>query len=373
MFLYHYPRSVIAGLLLAVLSSPLAADDVSPEIAQAIADLSSDVFLTREKASERLLAAGAAAIEPLEAAAARGELETTARALAILEQLVVDAKLPADQDAALAAVKRLAAAKAPGVAARATALVEAVAELRRTQAIARLTDLGARFESQTLAGAALLPTTAQYLEIGPDWTGDDGDLKALAMIYDLQAISFSGEQVTDVWLAHLTDVPSLRTLKLKRTKVTAVGIRGLKELKELTALDLFYFPVDDEAIRPLADMRQLSRVRLYGTEVSKAAAAKLTADLPTTTVDVRRGGFLGIGIEPHPLGCIIARVEIKSMAARAGLEPGDIILSIAGERPGTFEELTKVIGRFEPGEEIALQLYRDGERETLKIKLGEWE
>jgi S1-C subfamily serine protease len=120
-------------------------------------------------------------------------------------------------------------------------------------------------------------------------------------------------------------------------------------------------------------MRQLSGIKLYGTKVSKEGGAKLAAALPTTKVDVRRGGFLGIGIEPHPLGCVIIRVESKSVAARAGLEPGDVILSISGERPASFEELTKVIARFEPGEDVALQLYRDGERETLKVKLGEWE
>jgi hypothetical protein len=373
MSLRHSHRWFVLSTLLALLASSLLADDVPPDVKQAIADLSSDVFLTREKASDKLLAAGAAAIAPLEAAAAQGELETTARALAVLEQLTVGAKERAAQDAALAAIQRLASAKAPGVASRAAALVDAIAELRRTQAIARLADLGAKFESQSLLiGPGFLPAN-QTLEIGPEWRGEDDDLKLMAAITDLQAVSLSGDRVTDAWLEHLSALPALRSLKLKKTKVTAAGIERLKELKELYVLDFLYFPVDDEAIRPLAGMRQLSVIRLYGTKVSKEAAAKLAADLPTTKIDLRRGGFLGIGIEPHPLGCIISRVEGKSVAARAGLEPGDVILSIGGEKPSSFEELTKVIGRFEPGEEVPLQLYRDGERETVKIKLGEWD
>jgi hypothetical protein len=365
---YHYWLIVT---LLALLSSWVLADAVPADLSQAIDDLSSDVFLTREKASDKLLAAGAAAIAPLEAAAARGELETMARALAVLEQLAVDSKEESVRDAALAAVQRLSISELPRVASRAEALVEAIAELRRTQAIAHLTALGATYTDRPqLIGSGILP---HLLEIGPDWRGEDSDLKVLAAISDLQAVSLSSDKVTDAWVEHLTAIPALQYLKLKKTKVTARGIARLKQFKELNAVDLLYFPVDDEAIRPLAEMRQLSIIRLYGTKVSKEGAAKLAADLPTTKIDVRRGGFLGIGIEPHPLGCIISRVEAKSMAAKAGLEPGDVILSIGGEKPGSFEELTKVIGRFEPGDEVALQLYRDRERETLKVKLGEWE
>lgn len=363
----------LLAVLLAMLSSALHAQDDLPGLNRAIDDLSSDAFLIREKASDKLLAAGAAAIAPLEAAASRGELETTARALAILEQLAVDAKESAAREAALAAVKRLASSTTPGVASRATALVDAIAELRRSQAIARLEGLGAKFKYEPLlVGPAILPT-AYLLEIGADWRGESDDLKALALIDDLQAVSFSGDQVNDVWLEHLTTVSGLRSLKLKKTKVTAAGIERLKQFKELYEVAFFYCAVDDEAIRALADMPQLSMVKLFGTKVSKEGAAKLAADLPTTRIDVRRGAFLGIGIEPHPLGCIIIRVEAKSVADRAGLEPGDIIYSIAGDRPGSFEELTKVIARFEPGEEVPLQLYRDGDRETLKVKLGEWE
>jgi len=371
-----FPRchaTLIVAIALLALLSPARADDVPAEVRQAIDDLSSDVFLTREKASEKLLAAGAAAIAPLEAAAAKGELETTSRALTVLEQLVVDAKDSSVQDAALAAIKRLAAAKTAGVGPRATALVEGIAELRRTQAIAHLVDLGAKTQSQSfLLGPGVL-SDGQTIEIGPDWRGEVDDLKSLAMIGDLKIVSLNGEKVDDAWIEHVVAVPGVQWVKLKKTKVTATGIERLKQLKELYGLDLLYCSIDDEAIRPLADMRQLSSVKLFGTKVSKEAAAKLTTDLPTAKIDVRRGGFLGIGIEPHPLGCIVSRVEGKSMAAKAGLEPGDVILSIGGEKPGSFEELTKVIGRFEPGQEIELQLYRDGEREKLKIALGEWE
>lgn len=364
---------IAAALLLAALSSPGLAQDVAADLQAAIDNLASDSFLTREKASDKLLAAGRSAIAPLEAAAAQGELEKTARSLAVLEQLAVDAQDSTVRDEAVAAITRLSTSQLPTVATRAAALATAIVEVRRSQAIDRLEKLGAKFTNQTVViGAGFLPA-AHSLEIGPDWRGTDHDLQALGLIADLRVVSFSGEQVNDVWLKHLTPIKSMQWLKLKKTKVTAAGIEHLKQFKELYAVDFMYFSVDDAAVRPLAEMPQLSLVRLFGTQVSDEGAAKLATDLPTTKIDIRRGGFLGIGIEPHPLGCQISRVEPTSSAARAGLEPGDVILSIAGERPGSFEELTKVIGRFAPAKEIEIELYRRGNREKLKIKLGEWE
>jgi S1-C subfamily serine protease len=50
-----------------------------------------------------------------------------------------------------------------------------------------------------------------------------------------------------------------------------------------------------------------------------------------------------------------------------------LILSFAGENPKNFEELTQVIAKYQPGDEVELQLYRGDGREKMKITLGEWE
>jgi hypothetical protein len=360
----------ILVLSLATLSQ---AEDTPPEVLQAIADLDSDAFLTREKASETLLAAGAAAIKPLEAATGNSELEAAARAMAVLEQLAVEGNGVAVREAAVAAVTRLAATGKAGIASRATTLLEAIAEIRRSEAVDRLTRLGAKFNTkQMLIGPAFLPA-AYAVEIGPEWRGEEDDLKLLALLDELRMVTFSGDKVTDAWLTEVAAVPSVQSLKIKKAKVTSAGIEQLKRLKELYVLELYYFGIDDAVLRPLADMRQLSVVRLYGTKVSKEGGAKLAFDLATTKIDIRRGGFLGIGVEPHPLGCMIMRVEEKSVAAKAGLSEGMVLTSISGERPTSFEDLTRMIGRFEPGQEITLQIYSSGDRETLKLKLGEWE
>jgi len=361
-------------LMLSLLASAARGEEEAPaELKDAVARLSSDTFLEREKASQTLLAAGAKAIALLEASVSQSDLETTARVLGVLETMALDSEDPSTREAAMAAVTRLAASPSPAVAQRSETLLAAIGQVRRRGAIAHLERLGAKIErSQAVFGPGFL--AAEYsLTIGPDWRGTDDDLKHLALIFDLHVVSLVGDKANDAWLEHVASLASLQSLKLKKTKVTAAGIERLKALEELQVLDVLYTPLDDAAIRPLADMPQLSLVRLFGTQVSQEAADRLAAGLPGAKVDRRNGGFLGIGVQAHPLGCTISNVQPGSAAERIGIQEEDIVLSFAGKNPRNFEELTKVIGQYKPGDEVTVELYRDGRRLTKTLKLGEWE
>ncbi len=70
---------------------------------------------------------------------------------------------------------------------------------------------------------------------------------------------------------------------------------------------------------------------------------------------------------------MIRHLQPDSAAERIGLEFGDVILTFAGEKPRNFMELTEIISGYEPGAEVVLEIYRNGEREKLKVNLGEWE
>jgi hypothetical protein len=332
--------------------------------------------LEREKATQRLHEAGAEAIPPLETAIRQGDdLEAVTRGLGVLEQQALEADDAALREAAIAAVTRLAAAPRPLVADRSQALLATVEQTRRAQAMAHLERLGAKIRTtQALAAPAFLPVPVELsLEIGPDWQGTDDDLKRLALLTNVRYAALEGEKVTDAWLEQVAALPSLQSLTIKRAKITSAGIEKLRALKELFSLEVMYSPIDDDAAKPLGEMRQLSLLRLFGTKITKPAGDKLATELPNTKVDLRRGGFCGIGVQAHPLGCIISNVQPRSAADRAGMEVGDIILSFANEKVSNFEELTNVIAKFQPGDDVAVELFRNEKRETLKITLGEWD
>jgi regulator of sigma E protease len=75
--------------------------------------------------------------------------------------------------------------------------------------------------------------------------------------------------------------------------------------------------------------------------------------------------FLGQRYTPPEIGTVAE----SSAAAEAGLRPGDLILSIDGERVRRFEEIvTKVAMR--PGEAMILEIDREGSVMTLPVTTG---
>jgi serine protease DegQ len=94
-----------------------------------------------------------------------------------------------------------------------------------------------------------------------------------------------------------------------------------------------------------------------------------------------RHAFLGVG--PAPLtpeladqfgidaeeGIVVLNVVEGSGAAEAGIQAGDVLLSADGEPLRSVEDLFALLRERDPGDEIELELLRDGERQTVTATL----
>jgi putative serine protease PepD len=84
--------------------------------------------------------------------------------------------------------------------------------------------------------------------------------------------------------------------------------------------------------------------------------------------------YLGVTVEPaagSSAGATIVEVHAGTPAEDAGLEPGDRVVSADGQPIDSPEELTGLIGSKAPGDELELELVRDGETRTITVTLGE--
>lgn len=71
-----------------------------------------------------------------------------------------------------------------------------------------------------------------------------------------------------------------------------------------------------------------------------------------------------------PAGALVSSVENDSPAAKAGLEPGDVITGINGKEITSSNELPPVVADITPGQSAKLQVWRKGSQREIEVKVG---
>ncbi len=105
----------------------------------------------------------------------------------------------------------------------------------------------------------------------------------------------------------------------------------------------------------------------------------VVAELETTGHVTR--GYLGVAAQPVTpamaaalnlpkenaghAGALVAEVTPDSPAAKAGIKPGDVITSVAGNAIGTPRDLAVDVAAIKPGEQAKIDVLRDGATQTL--------
>ena len=69
-------------------------------------------------------------------------------------------------------------------------------------------------------------------------------------------------------------------------------------------------------------------------------------------------------------GAAVVSVEPGSAAEKAGIEPGDIILSYNGQRLRQASDLPPLVGMTKPHTKVPLQILRDGKQQTIEVVVG---
>jgi Do/DeqQ family serine protease len=117
----------------------------------------------------------------------------------------------------------------------------------------------------------------------------------------------------------------------------------------------------------------------YSFAVPSNLAQKIVRDLKEFG-EVKRA-FLGVGINnvdseiardlglPNAEGIYITRVNTGSAAADAGLQRGDVIISINNIKVRSTPELLEMVGRYRPGEQMLTEYWRKGEKYRVRITL----
>ncbi len=110
------------------------------------------------------------------------------------------------------------------------------------------------------------------------------------------------------------------------------------------------FAISNQELRPTID-----RLR-----------AQVTGETPVA-------GFLGVQLEPRldgGSGALVAEVVTDSGADAAGIRVGDVVVAVDGVEITGQAGLVAIIRDLEPGDEVEIELVRDGEARTVTAVLG---
>jgi S1-C subfamily serine protease len=70
-------------------------------------------------------------------------------------------------------------------------------------------------------------------------------------------------------------------------------------------------------------------------------------------------------------GVVVYAVASGGPAATAGLRPGDVLTSVAGQKVTTVEELFAALRAHEPGESVSIAYVRDGHDQTVRLQISD--
>ncbi|MGM9427980.1 Do family serine endopeptidase [Hydrogenophaga sp. MI9] len=119
----------------------------------------------------------------------------------------------------------------------------------------------------------------------------------------------------------------------------------------------FAIPID-EAVRVSDQLRSNGRVTRGRIGVQIGQVGKDVAE------------SIGLG---QPRGALVNGVEPNSPAAKAGLEPGDIIVKFDGREIEKSTDLPRIVGNTKPGNRSTVTVFRRGSQRDLSITVAELE
>ncbi len=114
---------------------------------------------------------------------------------------------------------------------------------------------------------------------------------------------------------------------------------------------------------PARLVRQVATELINSGKISRAyLGVRLDQDLSEDIV-------IGLNLPKDTQGALVSEVEPGTAAAKAGLEAGDVIISLDGQKVKDRSELTYRIGLLRPGTKAKLELYRRGKLQAIQINL----
>jgi membrane-associated protease RseP (regulator of RpoE activity) len=151
-------------------------------------------------------------------------------------------------------------------------------------------------------------------------------------------------------------------------------VEKLADFESLQFLELSQLHLDSEFFNAMLKASNLERVlmtackfRLEHYREFAVVRPRLINFLPRSFLGVQGRRDTGTA---NSYTCEIELVVADSAAAKAGIQVGDVITAVNGERITSFEELRMFISQHDAGEKMQVSIDRLGEQLDVQVILG---
>ncbi len=152
------------------------------------------------------------------------------------------------------------------------------------------------------------------------------------------------------------------------TKVTLVVVRGDRKLEKKVVLGARGEPQVKRLVRIEQDVDD-EHAHAQVLQKEKALRQVLGEIVPVEE-DVPTSGYLGVYLSGDEADPVVSSVIPDTPAAKAGLQPGDRLLAVDGERVSTGAAATAAIQARRAGAKVRLDVARGDKKLRLKVVLG---
>ena len=81
-------------------------------------------------------------------------------------------------------------------------------------------------------------------------------------------------------------------------------------------------------------------------------------------------GYVGMALGLETETVVIQGVLENSPAEKAGLKPGDLLVSVGGQAAGNLETTVDLVRREKPGSDVAIRVRRDGKEKDFTVRVA---
>lgn len=334
----------------------LSDKEISDKVRLAIEQLSHPNYRTRQMARTRLEQYPQHTVHEIQRFIQQADATTGGQLVDVLSGLALHNDLSISRSATQ--ILHSLANQATSVGRSATNSLSAIADLQEEKAVEILSYQGAYIGPQNFSlNGKLDPGGGPLsLRIEDNFDGSQEDLEWIRYLKSVQVVYLRGSKITPEALRAVSQLKGLKAVKLRSVAITPELMLLLQELSSLEHLGLSYMDVDDSYVPVIAQLPISQSIRLYGTNVTSQGVQQLGEHFDGLEIFCGSGGFLGISSTLQQAQ--VDQVTAGSAAAEAGIQPGDVLLAVAGTKIATFEQLRNELGKFRAGDSVEILLNR---------------